>query len=198
MRTIFRFSLTIVWIACYTATSAQQDTVLYKNSYYLFYGYGVGGQRNAEALGIVGQVSKKYSVGVTMNYTAKAATVDLPLFGSLSAVRQTETITAALIFGRIQKYKWGNLSVMAGPSYGEIIEYKEPSPFFPGQFAGKEKTAVGLSIQGSVFAAKRLVGLGLHSFLNVNQAFTHGGLTLSLAVGRLHAKKVIQKTGAED
>jgi hypothetical protein len=173
-------------VLMFLQSNAQMDSTRYKPSYYLYYGFGWGGQKVARNGGAVVQISSRSSLALALCGTRKEKTDNVPGLIETSPVEQIISASYALMYGRISKRDWGHFIVMAGPSFVEVTKYEEPDPLFPGNYSGSDESSVGLTTQFTVMPAKKFVGLGANFFLNVNGAFTHAGVTLNLAIGRVN------------
>jgi len=173
-----------------TASVAQSQTddssSGYKRSYYAYYGWGFGGQKNAGTFGITAQVGERSTVGIVAHNTYKDP--DYGYYGiDYSEEKQIVSGSFSALYGRLKKLPWGHLSLQAGPSYVTITRYEEEH--WTGDYSGEEDEGFGLLVQGTVLPAYKFVGIGATVFVNVNSVFTHAGITFNAVLGRINYKK---------
>lgn len=173
----------------FISSKAQTSDSVYRHSWYAYGGIGWGGQKYASSLGFVAQVSKKSTIALAAQWTRKTSTEDVLYFYLMSPVPQKVSGNLSLLYGRIFKYNWGHFILMAGPAYATVTHYDHPDSMFPDSYAGTDEEGMGLSLQGMVMPSAKFAGLGVNLFLNVNSVYTHGGVTLNLALGRVNYKR---------
>ncbi len=170
-----------------TAQDAKPERK-FANSYYAYLGYGWGGQKTANNLGLAAQISAQTLLAADISFTRKAATEGDLFISQVSPVKQTTSISYSLLYGRIVKYNWGMITLMAGPSYVIATTYETPDAFNPSYYSGVDEKSIGLALNAGIIAAKKFGGLGMNAFLNLNNAYTYGGLTFNVVLGKVHFK----------
>ena len=51
------------------------------------------------------------------------------------------------------------------------------------------KSVVGIHLEVQCLAAKGIAGIGITPFVDINSEFTYGGLTIGIALGKVHYRK---------
>ncbi len=167
----------------------------YKESYYAYWGYGIGGQKNAMNFGFVLELKNNnvlaYSLQKTwMTKTETVQTMSVMGTAQVSPVKQTTSASSSLLFGKIVKQPWGHFLVMAGPSLVKATHYDSQSGWFAPKYSGEDVTCAGVSLQASVTPSKNFIGFSTYVFVNINSAFTYGGVTLNIVLGKVNYRTV--------
>lgn len=89
----------------------------------------------------------------------------------------TESINLKL--GKVVKRNWGVLTFSAGASVVTASQYAVTKEL-------GNSTTIGLSIDAKILPVYKFVGLAINPFYNINGIQSYGGLTISLALGKIN------------
>lgn len=154
----------------------------YKKSHYVHFSYGLGGDKNAVQFRGAFQINKNISVGTGIVSTFSNESI-------LSADPNSHTVDTYLVdVGYIHKSRHTLFRLSVAPTVNKISVYGSNTGLFGGP-AQIKNGVFGVMLAGEAAVCGKVGGASLSTFVNINNEFTYGGLTLGFILGRLIVQK---------
>ena len=173
--------LILLLVLVFNYAQAQSNTD-YAKSFYIYGGGGPGGKSYAGMLEANIQVSTK---GMLSIGTTGASDVVLILVPE-NSVSVNSTYVG---FGRIEKGDMGFFRWSAGISFSHVERTGNYLSLLGIDNNPSKKDVVGIHLEVQCLAAKGIAGIGITPFVDINSEFTYGGLTIGIALGKVHYRK---------
>jgi len=196
----FNFILLMLLLLTLISLASAQEVVKsngpYRNSYWMGVGLGYSTRSRAAMLDVNAQVSKQVVVSLSLDLAHEP---DNGLF--FTSYSGYDMRSFSIKAGKIKKWKWGMVVYSMGISktYAEGYTYKDTwvdyryegfypvyDPHYEKQWVFDEVSTIGFCMDMKIIPARNAIGGVINPFININGKQVYGGLTLGLALGRVH------------